>query len=43
MALFTYPKPKFTQAPQKKTPAASAGKKQGKYMPHLAGARIQIY
>lgn len=39
MALFTYPKPKFTQTPQKRTPAAAAGRKAGKYMPSLAGAR----
>lgn len=43
MALFTYPKPKFTQAPWNQTPAAAAGQKQGKYMPYSAGAGLQIY
>lgn len=40
MALFTYPKPKFTQTPQKRTPAAAAGRKEGKHMPYLAGATL---
>lgn len=41
MALFSYRKPKFTQALWKQTPAAAAGRKQGKYTPYLAGARLQ--